>query len=169
MKQDLGPTSTPSKNLSKLSASLRPSSFSLGSPARRSWCRSRLSLKKSTQLSIHPLGCGVPPMVLSTAKPNLPAFASSSCVRPILFSVLTSPWTTGYHKVLEIHEKSLGCRLVNISQLRSRDFTYCSNCRTVNSDSYWLSDSLPDPRKDHGIPGGPYLNQQDLVAVPEEH
>ena len=32
-----------------------------------------------TQLSIQPLACGVPPMVLSTGKPNLPLAASGSC------------------------------------------------------------------------------------------
>lgn len=48
-------------------------------PDSLSWCFRRRSLKKSTQLSIQPLGWGVPPMVLSTENPNRPwaAFGSA--------------------------------------------------------------------------------------------
>ncbi len=36
------------------------------------------SRKKSTQESIHPLGWGVPPIVLSSGKPNMPFAAVPS-------------------------------------------------------------------------------------------
>mmetsp|Transcript_12888 Transcript_12888/g.26118 ORF Transcript_12888/g.26118 Transcript_12888/m.26118 type:complete len:228 (+) Transcript_12888:324-1007(+) len=81
-----GRTSIPSKRSARPLVASSVSSHcrsSEASPASRIWCAMRCSRKNSTHASVplvavHWLGWGVPPIVLSTSKPNLPSRASAA-------------------------------------------------------------------------------------------
>lgn len=60
-----------------------------------------------TQLSIQPLACGVPPMVLLTGKPNIPLAASGSCAQNDRTCIQQSRLAISYSVKLSNDRKSL--------------------------------------------------------------